>query len=103
MLIRGVRMMSYKITYGSTPKKLSADKNRYLQFIPVIILAAMLILAAFFPAELRSIRRHALPFLEPEVKAALSQMLDSIHAGTDFGDACAAFCREILFEEASIN
>ena len=95
--------MSYKITYGSTPKKPPANRKGILQYIPIIVLAAMLILAAFFPAELRFIRRHALPFLEPEVKAAVSHMLDSIHAGTDFGDACAAFCREILFEEASIN
>lgn len=103
MLLRGVRLMSYKITYGSTPSKNRTNRGGYLRYIPIVILAVILFASMLFPAELRAFRRHALPFLEPEVAAAFSQMLDSIHAGTDIGEACAGFYKEILLEEQTAD
>lgn len=93
--------MSYHIRYDQADKPVRRGRRISLRFIAAFILAAVVVAIICFPTQVRELRRHALPFLEPTVTQAFGQMLSDIRFGITPQDAAIAFGRKIIFEEAS--
>lgn len=93
--------MSYTTHYGKCRYDTAAKQNRRYGIHMLIAVISILILLHFiFPSQLAQIRKSVLPFLEPEAQQSFSEMAASIRLGTDFKEAAAVFCREILIEAA---
>lgn len=93
--------MSYSIQYGTSryDSKIVDKKKRWL-VMSICLLCVAVLICAVFSEQISDLRRHILPFFEPQVQAAFEQMAVQIGDGVEFQDAATAFCREILFEAA---
>ena len=94
--------MSYSLRYGvcrydSRPP----SKRKKALTLAFSVLAFVIALQLLFPAQMARLRKHALPFLEPNVRQAFGEMTASIEEGEPFADAAAAFCREIIQDAVS--
>lgn len=89
--------MSYSLRYGACRfDSRPAAKKKKLILLATVLLTAVIAFQVFFPTQMARFRKHALPFLEPNVRQAFGEMTASIEAGESLGDAAAVFCREII-------
>ena len=89
--------MSYTVQYGTSRyDKVISKKKGKRKWIYLSVIAVVLLLSILFPAKFSVMRKHFLPFFEPEVINAFQEMTLDISEGAGVYDATAAFCREII-------
>ena len=93
--------MSYTVQYGSYKydRKVTMGK-KYTVWLAVGIMLAICVAMFAFPKQTAGVRDIVFPFLKEDVRSAFGQMVTQIGEGTSISDAAAAFCREILVENA---
>lgn len=92
--------MPYVISYG-TSKHSARRAKRLGGRIALCAAGLAAALQLFFPAEMQSIRALLLPGVTANTYARLDTLADALEAGEELPEALAAFCREVLAEEAS--
>lgn len=93
--------MSYIVRYGTSKydsSTVSGKKKRLI--LSICMFLAAILVCTLFSEQVRELRRHLFPALEPSVQQAFKEMTQSVREGESLHDAAVAFCREVLFETA---
>lgn len=97
--------MGYRIEYGQTMTRtpttgacIQRRKKFALWLVPFCLIAVVTLLWG----RVDEIRDLLIPGNTAVTEVAISQFVNDLRAGQDFGDAITAFCREII-ENANIS
>ena len=91
--------MGYRIEYGQTVKKESINtvqisKNTKAATYTILLITAVIVFLFIVGSD--SVRSFLLPGDPPVTEQALNTFAEQVEAGESFGEAAAAFCREII-------
>lgn len=92
--------MSYKISYGSTPKQAGSKRSARLKWLALALCVTAIALTArsFYPEQMKQLTEALFPLTSASSREALDVFSQHIRDGESFGEAAAAFCQEIIHE-----
>ena len=94
--------MSYRIEYNPEKKIKTADHRFFLPITLLLLLCAIINGIYYCSGNLSDLREKLMPWTQAHVQTAVEEMREDIAEGQPVHEAVAAFCREMIGENAQL-